>query len=290
MVSHPVPAPIVLLGGGKLAEAIIKGLLRSGLVRASDLRVTVRRPERGEELRSRHGVQVLTDNAQAVRGAAVVLLSVRQAQMAELMACIFPALESGQVVVSLSADVRLAQLEAALPATVSVLRAIPPTPVGVGAGVTPITAGSRVTESARKVTDALFAALGRPLWVSEEELTVCTGVSGTGPAYVFRFVEALAQAAMAHGMGTEEAAALAEGTLIGAAKLLAEPGATTSALIAQVATPGGITVAGLEALEAHGLSRTVGEAVTVAIQRTKERADASARSAQSGAGPHSAPK
>ncbi|RKH17871.1 pyrroline-5-carboxylate reductase [Corallococcus sp. CA047B] len=279
MASHPVPTPIVLLGGGKLAEAIIKGLLRSGQVSPSDLRVTVRRPERGEELRSRHGVHVLTDNAQAVRGAAVVMLAVRQAQMAEVMALIAPALEPGQVVVSLSSDVRLAQLEAALPSTVAVIRAMPHTPVGVGAGLTPLTEGTRVTEAARQATDTLFAATGQPLWVTEEQLTVCTGVSGTGPAYVFRFVEALAQAAMAHGMEATEAAALARGTLIGAAKLLAEPGATTTGLIAEVATPGGITVAGLEALEIHGLSRVVGEAVSIGIQRAKERAELSAHSA-----------
>ncbi|RKH35267.1 pyrroline-5-carboxylate reductase [Corallococcus praedator] len=279
MASHPVPTPIVLLGGGKLAEAIIKGLLRSGQVSPSDLRVTVRRPERGEELRSRHGVHVLTDNAQAVRGAAVVMLAVRQAQMAEVMALIAPALEPGQVVVSLSSDVRLAQLEAALPSTVAVIRAMPHTPVGVGAGLTPLTQGTRVTEAARQATDTLFAATGQPLWVTEEQLTVCTGVSGTGPAYVFRFVEALAQAAMAHGMEATEAAALARGTLIGAAKLLAEPGATTTGLIAEVATPGGITVAGLEALETHGLSRVVGEAVSIGIQRAKERAELSAHSA-----------
>ncbi|GMU01891.1 pyrroline-5-carboxylate reductase [Corallococcus caeni] len=276
MASHPVPAPVALLGGGKLAEAIIQGLLRSGHARPSDLRVTVRRPERGEELRSRYGVNVLTDNAQAVRGAAVVLLVVRQAQMRDLMALIAPALEAGQAVVSLSADVRLAQLEAALPLSVSVLRAMPHTPVRVGAGVTPLTPGTRVTEAARRATESLFAATGRPLWVSEEALTVCTGVSGTGPAYVFRFVEALAQAAMAHGMDAAEAAELARGTLIGAAKLLAEPDASTPRLIAEVATPGGITEAGLKTLEAQGLSRVVGEAVSVAIQRTRERADASA--------------
>ncbi|QSQ26453.1 pyrroline-5-carboxylate reductase [Pyxidicoccus parkwayensis] len=279
MMTPPIPTPIALLGGGKLAEAIIRGLLRSGQVRPSDLRVTVRRPERGEELRSRHGVHVLTDNAQAVRGAAMVLLSVRQAQMAELMEVIAPALEEGQVVVSLSADVRLEQLEAALPSRVAVLRAMPNTPVGVGEGVTPLTEGTRGTEAARRAAEALFTATGRPLWGSEAELTVCTGVSGTGPAYVFRFVEALARAARAHGMAASEAEALARGTLIGAAKLLAEPGATTAKLIAEVATPGGITEAGLVALETHGLSLAVGEAVSVAIQRTKERADASARHA-----------
>ncbi|RKH62667.1 pyrroline-5-carboxylate reductase [Corallococcus aberystwythensis] len=276
MASHPIPAPVVLLGGGKIAEALIQGLLRSGQVNPSGLRVTVRRPERGEQLRARHGVQVLMDNAQAVRGSSVVLLAVRQAQLRELMAVISPALESGQTVVSLSADVRLAQLEAALPSCASVLRALPHTPVRVGEGVTPLTAGTRVTEAARRTTESLFAAVGRPQWMSEEALTVCTGVSGTGPAYVFRFVEALAQAAMAHGMDAAEAAALARGTLIGAAKLLAEPDATTPRLIAEIATPGGITQAGLEALEAQGLPRIVGEAVSVAIQRTRERADATA--------------
>ncbi|RKH85291.1 pyrroline-5-carboxylate reductase [Corallococcus sp. AB045] len=276
MVSHSIPAPVVLLGGGKIAEALILGLLRSGQVRSSDLRVTVRRPERGEELRSRHGVHILMDNAQAVRGAGVILLAVRQAQLRELMAVISPALEPGQTVVSLSADVRLAQLEAALPSCVSVIRALPHTPVRVGAGVTPLTAGTRATETARQATESVFAATGRPMWMTEEALTVCTGVCGTGPAYVFRFVETLAQAAMAHGMDAAEAAALAKETLIGAAKLLAEPGATTPRLITEIATPGGITEAGLKAMDAHGLPRVVGEAVSVAIQRTRERADTNA--------------
>lgn len=276
MASHPIPTPIVLLGGGKIAEAIIQGLLRSGGVRPSDLRVTVRRPERGEELRSRHGVHVLMDNAQAVRGARVILLAVRQAQLRDLISVISPALEAGQTVVSLSADVRLAQLEAALPSCVSVIRALPHTPVRVGAGVTPLTAGTRATETARHATESVFAATGRPQWMTEEALTVCTGVCGTGPAYVFRFVETLAQAAMSHGMDAAEAAALAKETLIGAARLLAEPGATTSRLITEIATPGGITEAGLMAMEAQGLSRVMGEAVSVAIQRTRERADANA--------------
>lgn len=276
MTSPSIPAPLVLLGGGKIAEALIQGLLRSGQVRPSDLRVTVRRPERGEELRSRYGVDVLMDNAQAVRGAAVVLLAVRQAQLRDLMAVISPALEPGQTVVSLSADVRLAQLESELPACISVIRALPHTPVRVGAGVTPLTAGTRATETARQTTESVFAATGRPQWMTEEALTVCTGVCGTGPAYVFRFVETLAQAAMAHGMDSVEAAALAKETLIGAAKLLAEPGATTTRLITEIATPGGITEAGLKAMDAHGLPRAVGEAVTVAIQRTRERADANA--------------
>ncbi|RKI54958.1 pyrroline-5-carboxylate reductase [Corallococcus sp. AB049A] len=276
MALPPVPSPVALLGGGKIAEALIQGLLRSGLVRPSDVRVTVRRSERGEALRSRHGVHVLMDNAQAVRGAGVVLLAVRQAQLRDLMAVISPALAPGQTVVSLSADVRLAQLEAALPSFVSVIRAMPHTPVRVGAGVTPLTAGTRVMEAAKRAAESVFAATGQPLWMSEEALTVCTGVSCTGPAYVFRFVEALAQAAVAHGMDAAEAAALAKGTLIGAAKLLAEPDAATPRLIAEIATPGGITEAGLLAMEAEGLPRVVGEAVSVAIQRTRERADANA--------------
>ncbi|WP_223633706.1 pyrroline-5-carboxylate reductase [Corallococcus sp. EGB] len=276
MAPHSISAPLVLLGGGKIAEALIQGLLRSGHAQPSELRVTVRRPERGEELRSRHGVDVLMDNAQAVRGAGVILLAVRQAQLRDLMAVIAPALEPGQTVVSLSADVRLAQLEAALPSCVSILRALPHTPVRVGAGVTPLTAGTRATEPARQAAESVFAATGRPLWMTEEALTICTGVCGTGPAYVFRSVETLAQAAMAHGMDSAEAAALARETLIGAAKLLAEPGATTARLITEIATPGGITEAGLKALEAQGLPRVVDEAVTVAIQRTRERADANA--------------
>jgi pyrroline-5-carboxylate reductase len=174
-----------------------------------------------------------------------------------------------QRVVSIAAGVRLAALEAAL-GRVPVVRAMPNTPALVGSGVTAIAPGSRAGEEDLAWAEEVLGAVGRVVRVGEPLLDAVTGLSGSGPAYVFLVAEALIDAGVLVGLPRDLSTTLAVQTLLGAARLLAETGDTPEALRAAVTSPGGTTAAGLRALEAAGVRAAFLDAVTAATERSKE--------------------
>jgi pyrroline-5-carboxylate reductase len=270
-VSSPVHGrKIAFLGAGNMAEALIKGLLRSGIARPEDIVATVRRPDRGEELRRAYPIAISTDNATAAQNADIVVLAVKPQAMGKLLVAVAPAIDHRQLVISVAAGVPIAALERKLGAGARIVRAMPNTPALVGAGATALARGEHATEQDLEIATALFDAVGITVAVDEGLLDAVTGLSGSGPAYVFLVIEALCDAGVKVGLPRYSALKLASQTLFGSAKLLIETGAHPGQLKDQVTSPGGTAIAGLHTLEAGGLRTTLINAVEAATERARQ--------------------
>jgi pyrroline-5-carboxylate reductase len=258
-----VPGDLVLVGGGRMGAALLGGLLAAGW---SPERLTVveaveaRRAELAEQFA---GVRVLGEPA----GGGGAVLAVKPGDVPTAASTL--AATGVERVVSIAAGVRLAALESALGA-VPVVRAMPNTPALVGAGVTAIAPGAHAGEADLSWAEEVLGAVGTVVRVAEPLLDAVTGLSGSGPAYVFLVAEALIDAGVLVGLERDLSTTLAVQTLLGAARLLAETGDTPEALRAAVTSPGGTTAAGLRALEAAGVRSAFLDAVSAATQRSKE--------------------
>jgi pyrroline-5-carboxylate reductase len=260
---------LAVVGGGRMGEAIVKGLLNSGVIDASGIVVAEPSSSRRMELSSAHGVECVDDGAQAVLGADVVILAVKP-QVIEGVVESLSALLGGALVVSIAAGVSAARLEALLPAGTAVVRVMPNTPVMVGQGMSVVSGGSEATGEQVDLVRALFAELGRALVLDERYQDIATAISGSGPAYAALMVDALARAGVRHGLTRSVAQELAIQTLRGTADLMEASGQHPEQLIDNVASPGGTTIAALEVLEALGFRTAIAEAVSAAVERAKE--------------------
>ena len=264
---------IGFIGGGAMAEALAGGLLAAGV--ASE-RVIVAEPEaeRREHLAARLGVTALPDNADAVSGSDVVVLAVKPDVVEPALAALREAGAADlkrPLWISIAAGLTLARLEAALPAEARIVRAMPNTPALVRAGATAICGNAQVGEADRAAARALFDGVGIT-WEAPDEtlLDAVTGLSGSGPAYLFLFLEALIDAGENAGLPADACRRLACQTVFGAAKLALETGRPPADLRAQVSSPGGTTVAGIEQLETGGLRAAIHKAVAAATRRSRE--------------------
>jgi pyrroline-5-carboxylate reductase len=258
---------LAIVGAGRMGEAVLRGVLGAGLWKPEDVVCTARRHERVDELIDRYGVAATTDNRDAVRDAAVVVLGVKPAQVAEVVGSIAGALD-GALVISVAAGVRTRAIEQVAGA-VAVVRAMPNTPLLVGRGMTALAAGSHAGAADLAVAERLFGAVGRVAVVVEDLIDAVTAVSGSGPAYLFLFAEALVDAAVAEGLPAELAETLVRQTLLGASTMLDDEGDPVT-LRAQVTSPGGTTEAAVAAFESHGLRTAVAAAVAAAHRRARE--------------------
>jgi pyrroline-5-carboxylate reductase len=232
----------------------------------------VRRPraERGPELTPRYGVRFVQDNVAAVREAAIVVLSVKPQAMDKVLEEIAPALDETKLVISIAAGVPIAAIERKVGHGVRIVRTMPNTPALVGAGATALAAGAHATAADLEQAKALFDAVGKTAIVDEPLLDAVTGLSGSGPAYVFLVIEALADAGVKVGLARHVAQDLAAQTVLGAAKLLIDTGEHPGRLKDQVTSPGGTAIVGLHTLEAGGLRTTLMDAVEAATKRSRE--------------------
>jgi pyrroline-5-carboxylate reductase len=264
---------IGLLGAGAMGEALAGGLLAAGvptrLLRATDP-VAARREQVARAL----GIEVGDDNGALVEQSDVVVLAVKPAVVAPVLDAVLA--KAGDAAaqplwISIAAGVSLTRLTAALPAGTRVVRAMPNTPALVRAGATAFAANADATPSDRAVALALFESVGFA-WEAPDErlLDAVTGLSGSGPAYVFVFIEALADAGVRAGLPRDVAHQLACQTTFGAAKLALESGLHPGQLKDRVTSPGGTTIAGLARLEAGGLRAAVLDAVEAATRRSRE--------------------
>jgi pyrroline-5-carboxylate reductase len=266
----PLGKTIAFLGAGNMAEALVKGLLRAGVASPQEIVCTDRRAERGPELIQRYGVRFGQDNAAAAREAGIVLLSVKPQAMNKLLVEIAPALDASKLVISIAAGVPIAAIERKVGHGVRIVRTMPNTPALVGAGATALAAGEHATDADLAQARALFDAVGKTVVVDEPLLDAVTGLSGSGPAYVFLVIEALSDAGVKVGLGRQQAQDLAAQTVLGSAKLLLETGEHPGRLKDQVTSPGGTAIAGLHTLEAGGLRTTLMNAVEAATRRAHE--------------------
>ncbi|MFL5321744.1 MAG: pyrroline-5-carboxylate reductase [Myxococcaceae bacterium] len=261
---------IAFLGAGNMAEALIKGLLASGTANPEDITATGRRSERLEPLAKAYGVKTSLDNLAAARDADVIVLSVKPQAMGKLLTQVAPAIDHRKLVISVAAGVPIAALERKLGAGSRIIRAMPNTPALVGAGACAIAAGESATAEDLQLATALFKAVGVCVTTEENLLDAVTGLSGSGPAYIFLIIEALSDAGVKVGLPRYTALELAAQTVLGSAKLLIDTGTHPGSLKDAVTSPGGTAIAGLHTLEAGGLRTTLINAVESATRRAKE--------------------
>ena len=252
-----------------MGEAMVAGVLASGVVGPESLVVCDVNPERREALSVAHGVRTVETERCAIEGVDLVVLAVKPQSMATVLSRLRGALEPGQVVLSVAAGVPLERLTGGLDHA-AVVRAMPNTPALVRAGVTVWIPAPAVDAAGRERAGAVLAGLGRAIEVEDEGyLDMATALSGSGPGYVFLFLEALIDAGVHVGLPRPIAAELARETLVGSGLMARQTGDHPAALRNMVTSPGGTTAAGLAALEAGGLRIAVDRAVEAAYQRSR---------------------
>ncbi len=273
----PLGKKLVFLGTGNMAEALLKGLLREGTAEPEEIVCAEPRPERRAEIADRYAVEVTGDNRAAAALADLLVLSVKPQMMDAVLAEIAPVIDARKLVVSIAAGVPIAAMARRLPAGARLIRTMPNLPAVVGAGATAIARGPNATEEDATVARAIFEAVGTAVVVDEPLLDAVTGLSGSGPAFIFLAVEALADGGVKAGLPRAAALSLAAQTVLGAARMLLETGRHPGELKDQVTSPAGTTIAGVAALEARGFRAALMEAVEAATRRARELGEKAAK-------------
>lgn len=261
---------LAVIGGGRMGEAIIGGLLAAGSFDAGSIIVAEPDTARRAAVTASHGVRCVTEAREAVPDATMVLLAVKPQVLAAVVASLVDALPPDAVVVSIAAGVSTARLETMLPADAVVVRVMPNAPALVREGMAVVSGGAAATAAQVEEVRGLFGAIGQAIVIEERHQDAATAISGSGPAYVAILVDALARAGVRHGLPRDVAQRLAVQTLRGTAELLERTGQHPEALADGVASPGGTTIAAIEALEAGGFRASIGAAVAAAVERAKE--------------------
>lgn len=259
-----------VIGTGKMGSALVRGLVKAGALAADRVVVCDAERPRAAALAEELGVALGETNGEVAAASEYLLLAVKPGGVAGVLEEIAPRLSRRQTVASIAAGVTIARMRASLgDAGPAVIRVMPNTPALVGAGVLAVAAPG-VEEDRKSRLVRLLAAVGTVVEVEEELMDAVTGLSGSGPAFVFAMIEALAEGGMAAGLPGSMAMQLAVQTVAGAAKLVQQTGAHPEALKNAVASPGGTTVAGLAELERGGFRALVASAVRAAAQRSRE--------------------
>jgi pyrroline-5-carboxylate reductase len=270
MTTSALGKKIAFLGSGNMAGALVKGLLAAGAAKPSDVYCTDTRKERLDELHLKHGVRIGQDNAAAAAWADVVVLSTKPQVFDRLLPDVARGVTSNALVISIAAGVPVSAIEARLPPSTRVVRTMPNTPCLVDAGATAIAAGTYASADDVELARKLFASVGVTVVLDEYLLDAVTGLSGSGPAYMFLIIEALSDAGVKMGLHRDSAQLLSAQTVLGSAKLLLETGEHPGRLKDMVTSPGGTAIAGLHTLEAGGLRTTLINAVETATARAKQ--------------------
>ncbi|QCB92812.1 pyrroline-5-carboxylate reductase [Cellulomonas shaoxiangyii] len=260
---------VAVLGAGVMGGTLVAGLREAGW--PGD-RVSVADQDTAKvgELADAHGVTAASSNAEAVAGADVVLLAVKPGVVPAVLAELTAVLGTGALVVSVAAGVALRAYEDALPAGTPVVRVMPNTPALIGHGASAIAPGAAAREEHLALVERMLAATGLVVRVAEKDMDAVTALSGSGPAYVFYLVDALAEAGVLLGLTRDLATRLAVATVEGSAAMVAQTGEHPAVLRERVSSPGGTTVAGVAALDAHAVRAGVVAAVRAAAERSRE--------------------
>ena len=261
---------IAFIGAGNMAGALIRGLISTGTV-SSD-RIIAADPDeaRLRSLETELEIGVTGDNAEAVKKATVVVLATKPQVLPQVLGGLATAMGPDTLLISIAAGISTGMIERAFPDGARVVRTMPNTPALVGAGATAIAAGSHATDDDLGLAETLFRSVGISVRVPEDQIDAVTGLSGSGPAYVFAMIEALRDAGAREGLPEETALRLASQTVFGAARLLLDGDEAPEVLRDRVTSPGGTTRAGLDALAAAGFSDAIVGAVRAATRRSVE--------------------
>lgn len=261
---------IGVIGGGKMGSALIGGILSRDLIPAGNITVSDVAKERREDLKKTCGVNANEDNKKTVKGADIVILAVKPQNMAEILQETAAVFDMKKLIISIAAGISTSYIEAYLKKGARVIRVMPNTPAMIGEGATAITSGANATEADIALARYIFEAVGITVSVKEDLMDAVTGLSGSGPAYGFVIIDALAAGGVNMGLSRDVALKLAAQTLLGAAKLCLKGNKHPAELRDMVTSPGGTTIAGLKAMEEGKLRATMMAAVEAATERSKE--------------------
>src|SRR5437868_86306 len=264
---------VAVLGAGKIGGILLKALLEKGLLSPAATFATVQHEDRARALAGKLGVSVGTDNLAAVRDADIVFVCVKPQVVQEVMQQIRPNISRKQLIVSVAASVSTSQIEKALGSDVAVIRAMPNTPCVLGVGMTALCQGKFADARQVETACALFDIVGKTVVVDEKHMDAVTGLSASGPAYIYIILESLAEAGVKVGLPRDVATLLAAQTTLGAATVVLETGDHPALLKDAVTTPAGCTIDGILELEEGKLRVTLIKAVVKATQRAKELAN-----------------
>jgi pyrroline-5-carboxylate reductase len=263
---------ICFIGGGNMAQALIGGLADK-LTAASDIHVVDVSPQALELLSQRFGVKTSAGTEHVVETADVVVLAVKPQQMREVARGISAQIKT-QLVLSIAAGIRAADLSRWLGGHTAIVRTMPNTPALVGKGITGMVALAGVSSQQRDAADAILRAVGETVWLDQEQqIDAVTAISGSGPAYVFYFLEAMEQAAVELGLSAEQGRILAQATFVGASALASQSNEPLSLLRERVTSKGGTTYAALTSMEASGIKPAIAKALHAAALRGAELGD-----------------
>ncbi len=263
---------IAILGTGKMGGILLQAFLKNNLFSPEQIFATVHHAERAQALSAQFAIEVTTDNLAAAREADVILLGVKPVQVPTLIEHIRPALSADKLILSIAASVKTRSIEDAARCDLGVIRAMPNTPAMLAAGITALCAGRFVSAEQMALAQKIFQTVGRTVVVDEKHMDAVTGLSGSGPAFLYIIIEALAEAGVNVGLPRDVATLLAAQTTLGSARMVLETGYHPALLKDAVTTPAGCTVDGILELEEGGLRVTLIKAVKRATQRAKELA------------------
>jgi pyrroline-5-carboxylate reductase len=265
---------IGFIGGGNMAEALIKGLVSASFIEAKNIFASEPSQSKRDALHAAYKIKVTGDNRELTKKCDIIILAVKPQILKEVLADIGSLVNSGKLVISVAAGVPISIIDESLRGDTndkfSVVRTMPNTPALVQEGVTAIASGKNVTKMDVKIAHRIFEAVGCTVDVEEDQLDAVTGLSGSGPAYIFMLIESLSDAGVKMGLSREVANTLTIQTVLGAAKLARETGKHPGELKDMVTSPAGTTIAGLHALEEGGLRTTMMNAVEDATLRSRE--------------------
>ena len=264
------PLKIGFLGAGKMATALARGFIRGELAGPREIIASDPVDAARKHFAAEVGAKTVTANAEVTKFAGVLIMATKPDQVPAALAEIHGAFTEKHLLISIAAGVTLAKLEAALPAGARVIRVMPNTPALVGAGASAFALGKSATAADGELAKKLLSAVGLALQVKESLLDAVTGLSGSGPAYVYQFIEALSDGGVAAGLPRDVATQLAAQTVLGGAKMVLETGAHPGALKDQVTSPGGTTIEGLHELEKGKMRAAVMSAVRAATEKSKK--------------------
>lgn len=259
-----------IIGAGAMGTAFAGGVINAGLLAAGSVVMADVDQPRLQQAAERLGVSVMTSNQEAAQGADVILIAVKPGIVGDVLSDISEVINTDQLLISIAAGVRLFSIELELRHEIGVIRAMPNTPCQIGAGAIGYSRGGFVTDEQAEKARQIFDAVGISYEVSDSLLDSVTGLSGSGPAYVYMMIEALSDAGVRVGLPRHIATGLATQTVYGSAKMVLETKEHPAKLKDQVTSPGGTTITALDVLERNGFRSALIEAVKAATDRSEE--------------------
>jgi pyrroline-5-carboxylate reductase len=263
---------VAILGAGKMGGILLQAFLKQNLFAPDQIHATVGHAERALALSTQWGVDVSTNNLEAASQADLILLGVKPFQVPDIIAEIRPALTPAKTLISFAASVKTRAIEEAAGMEIAVIRAMPNTPSALGAGAAALCRGRFVSAAQMELAQRIFETVGRTVKVEEKLMDAVTGLSASGPAYIYIVIEAMAEAGVKVGLPRDTATLLAAQTVFGSAKMVLETGYHPALLKDTVTTPAGCTIDGVMELEQGGVRVAFVKAVMRATERAKQLA------------------